>query len=141
MQRKSSISAELWRARILAIVSLAIVTPAGFAMKFYSGPAADWFNNSAGGAMYVVFWCLLAAIVWPRRSAVTLIVITVLTVTCILETMQLWKAPPLQWVRSFFIGRTLIGTTFSPSDYIYYFAGALIGWFWLRLIAAPDENK
>lgn len=139
-RRNYSGHADLRAARVRIIVSLLIVTPAGFAMKFYSGPGSAWFNNSVGGAMYVVFWCLLAAFIWPRRRAVAPIVATVFAVTCALEVMQLWNPPMLKAARSHFIGRTILGTTFVWSDFIYYCLGAAIAWLGLRLIAARDRQ-
>lgn len=125
----------------MAVISIAIVVPIGFATKFYTGPFDEWFNNSVGGAIYIVFWCLVAALVWPRRPAVVPIVVAVLLITCGLEVMQLWKPPLLQSIRGHFIGRTILGTTFAASDFIYYFAGAILAWIWLRLIAARGDSS
>ncbi len=41
------------------VASLLIIVPLGLYSKFYSGPAANWVNNSLGGVFYEVFWCLL----------------------------------------------------------------------------------
>ena len=41
-------------------VSLLVVTPLGFAFKFYSGPGNWWFNNYGAGVLYEIFWVLLA---------------------------------------------------------------------------------
>jgi len=129
----------LRRVRLRLVISLAVLVPTGFAMKLYDGPDRwqgfeRWLNNSAGGAAYVIFFCLLFALFRPRRRAIPAIVITVFAVTGALEAMQLWKPAFLQSIRSTFIGRTLIGTTFTPSDYIYYVIGAALGWLWLRFV-------
>jgi hypothetical protein len=50
----------------------------------------------------------------------------VFIVTCILEFLQLWHPPFLEWIRNYFLGRTIIGNSFSKSDFLYYFFG-LIG--------------
>ena len=43
--------------------------------------------------------------------------------TCILEVMQLWHPPFLEFLKSFFIGRTILGNTFAWSGFPYYFIG------------------
>lgn len=119
--------------RLWLLISIAVIVPSGFASKFYDGPGDAWVNNSLGGVLYVVFFCLLLALLRPRRRAIPVIVISVFVITCALETAQLWKPGFLQDVRSTFVGRTLIGTTFAPSDFVYYIIGAAFGWLWLRL--------
>ena len=113
---------------------LAVVAVTGFAAKLYRGPGEDWFNDSLAGLLYVVFWCLAAALAWPKVPAIR-ITLTVLAATCVLEVLQLWQPPWLQAVRTTFLGATLLGTTFVASDLVYYVLGAGIGWLgirWLR---------
>jgi len=51
------------------------------------------------------------------------------------------KAPILELIRSNFIGRTIIGSTFDWFDFPSYFLGSSIGWFWLaRLKAAAKKS-
>ena len=108
--------------RLLLI--LALLVPLGLATKFYSGPAEAWVHGHAGGLLYVTFWCLLVLAIWPRFSA-TAVAVGVFLVTSVLEFSQLWHPPPLEMVRSTFLGHALIGSTFSWSDFPYYGAGAL----------------
>ena len=42
------------KARILTVISLLIVTPAGFYSKFYAGPAAEYINKTYIGMLYEV---------------------------------------------------------------------------------------
>jgi hypothetical protein len=42
------------------LISMIIIVPAGFYSKFYSGQASRWVNDSLGGVLYVIFWCLFA---------------------------------------------------------------------------------
>lgn len=121
-------------ARWFLAASIVVIVPAGFASKFYNGPGDTWVNNSLGGVLYVVFFCQLCGFIWPQRKAILPIVTCVLAATCALETLQLWRPGILQAIRSTFVGRTLIGTTFSASDYFYYVVGALFGWLLLRLV-------
>ncbi|MCD6117512.1 DUF2809 domain-containing protein [bacterium] len=107
------------------LLTIAAIVPLGFGTKFYSGPLAKWVNIYGGGVLYVIFWSLFLALVFPRFR-ILYNVISVFTVTCILEFLQLWHPLILEKVRSVFIGRALIGTTFSFLDIIHYSAGSFI---------------
>ena len=117
--------------RLAILISLLIVTPLGFASKFYSGPGAWWFNNYSGGIMYEIFWCLFFA--WLCRHTSTFqIAFWVFLITCALESLQLWHPPFLECIRASFLGRALIGTTFSWLDFPHYLVGCLLGLYWMR---------
>jgi Protein of unknown function (DUF2809) len=120
---------------LLAIAaSIAVSAALGlYAKRFYHGPAAAWARDSAGGVFYVIFWCLVVAMLLPRVSAAR-IAVGVLVATCILEFLQAWHPPLLEAARSHFIGRTILGSYFDWGDFLYYFVGAAIGWAWLRAI-------
>jgi hypothetical protein len=113
------------------LVSLIIVVPICSYTKFYRGPAAAWVNDSLVGVFYEIFWCLIILLFLPKVKP-WIVALCVLIVTCILEFMQLWHPPFLELLRSNFIGRTLLGTTFTWTDFPYYFLGSGIGWFWIR---------
>ncbi len=99
--------------RLPTRISLLIITPLGFASKFYIGPpGAWWFNDYAGGIFYEIFWCLVVILLLPYTSAF-LVASFVLVITCFLEFLQLWHPPFLEAIRSTFIGSALIGTTFT----------------------------
>ncbi|HEY1494825.1 MAG TPA: DUF2809 domain-containing protein [Candidatus Solibacter sp.] len=116
------------------LFSIAIVVPVGFyGKRLYHGPAAHWVADSFGGVFYEILWCLVLALLIPRWKA-SRIALTVLIATCILEFLQLWHPPLLEWLRSFFIGRTILGSFFDWSDFPYYFIGSALGWLWLRAI-------
>jgi hypothetical protein len=40
--------------------------------------------------------------------------------------MQLWQADFLLYLRHFWLGKALLGTTFNWSDFIWYFAGGFL---------------
>lgn len=115
------------KARFYAVIYLLILTPLGFYTKFYDGYAAVWVNNALGGVLYVIFWCLVIFLIFPKGNPL-LIATIVFGATCFLETLQLWHPPFLNYLRSFFIGRTVLGTSFAWSDFPHYFAGALFGY-------------
>jgi predicted MFS family arabinose efflux permease len=106
---------------------MVIVAIIGVSGKLYSGPLADWVNNSLGGVFYVVFWCLFVFLLFTRGRP-WIIAVCVLCVTCILEFMQLWHAPALESIRGTVLGKALIGSAFVWSDFPYYFIGSAIGW-------------
>lgn len=114
--------------RIRLILSIILITPFGFATKFYTGPFHAWINDSLGGVLYEMFWCLVAAFFLPKAET-RAIALWVFVVTCILEILQLWHPSFLEAVRSTFIGRTLIGTSFAWTDIPHYAIGCWLGWF------------
>ncbi|MBC8526182.1 MAG: DUF2809 domain-containing protein [Candidatus Cloacimonetes bacterium] len=119
--------------QLLALIFLLIITPLGFATKFYNGIYANWVNNSLGGVFYEIFWCLVIFLICSKLSPF-IIASIVFIITSLLEFTQLWNAPFLEIIRKNFIGRTLIGTSFTWTDFSYYLIGCIIGYFLLKLI-------
>jgi hypothetical protein len=113
------------------LLSIFLVVPAGFYSKFYKGPVEFWVNNSLGGVLYVIFWCLTIFLFYGKGKP-WIIAVVVLTVTCILEFLQLWHPPFLEFIRDYFLGKTVLGTSFTWYDFPYYFLGSIIGWFWIK---------
>jgi hypothetical protein len=129
--------------RAWTLVSLLVIVPVGFYSKFYAGPAANWVNNSLGGVFYEIFWCLLIFLFWGEGKPWS-IAASVSVATCLLEFLQLWHPPFLEFMRSYFIGRAMLGTSFAWSDFPYYFLGCGIGWLWLsrlRKVGRRHEIK
>lgn len=114
------------RKRLIILIMLMIVTPLGFFTKFYTGPAEVWVNNSFGGLLYEVFWCLVFTFILLKTKPI-IIAFWVFTITCILEVLQLWHPPFLEYLRGNFIGRTILGNSFNWLDFPYYFFGCLFG--------------
>ena len=113
------------------LISILIIVPLGIYSKFYSGQAARWVNDSLGGVLYVIFWCLFAFL-FLSNTKPWKIATAVFAVTCFLEFLQLWHPPLLEFLRSNFVGRTILGTTFTWSDFPYYLVGCGIGWLWMK---------
>ena len=111
-----------------ALILLLLIIPIGFYTKIYSGPAAQWVNDSLGGVLYEIFWCLLFFLFFVKAKA-WVIATSVFIVTCFLELLQLWHPEFLEFIRCYFIGRTVLGTSFNSYDFIYYFIGSFIGYF------------
>ena len=123
-----------------ATLSLLFIIPIGLYTKFYSGLSSDWINHSIGGVFYEIFWCILFSTFFTNISPIR-ICLFVLGFTCILEFLQLSDFSFLQFVRSYFIGRILIGTSFSWTDFLYYFIGSGIGWLWVKQLRASLSNN
>lgn len=121
--------------RLLGLVLLVVV---GLCTMFYRGWSADWINNSLGGVLYVVFWCGILDLFLPRLGPKR-IAVGVLVMTSLLEILQLSRHASLEYIRSFFWGRTLIGTTFAVSDFGYYIVGSFLGYFWIRWMRRRGE--
>ncbi|MEC4806742.1 MAG: DUF2809 domain-containing protein [Jaaginema sp. PMC 1079.18] len=122
------------RDRLLALISLIIITPIGFWTKFYQGIGHTWFNNYGGAILYEIFWCLFFFLLRPKRETLWQAPLFVFLLTCFLELLQLWQNPTLVTIRSTFLGRMLLGTTFVPWDFFYYLVGCILGGLWLRFI-------
>ncbi|MBW4427942.1 MAG: DUF2809 domain-containing protein [Nostoc desertorum CM1-VF14] len=117
---------------IFIILSLLIVIPMGFLLKYYTGHAHQWFNDYGAAIFYEIFWCLFAFWFFRNRAAVIQIPIWVFVITCILEFLQLWHPPLLNEIRATLIGKLLLGTTFVWWDFPHYVLGCVLGWLWLR---------
>lgn len=124
---------KFFKLRIFTVISLLFVIPAGFYLKFYSGPYHFWVNNSLAGVFYEIFWCLLVLLIIPGVKTWK-IVLPVFAVTCLLEFAQLWNNNLLDYFRGFFMGRTILGNSFTPSDFIYYVIGSIAAYAWIMLI-------
>ena len=112
------------------ITSIIVLIPIGFYTKFYAGPLSFWVNNSLGGIFYVIFWSLIVFLFIPRFSPWKISAL-VLLITCFLEILQLWHPDFLECIRSNFLGRSLLGTSFSWLDFLHYFFGSLGAFFLL----------
>jgi hypothetical protein len=121
-----------FRVYLGALLLTAII---GLISKFYAGPAAEWVNNSLSGVFYEIFWCLAVLVLFPHARA-RVVATAVFVVTCGLEFLQLWHEPHLGAVRRTFLGRALLGTSFTWLDFPYYAAGCGIAWWLIRSMRA-----
>ncbi len=117
----------------LTIIVLFITVSIGFYTKLYSGIGHEWINNKLGGVFYVIFWCLTFHVFSPKTKAFY-IAVWVLIITCTLEFSQLLNNSFLEAIRSTYIGRTIIGISFTWSDFPYYFVGSVLGYSVLKII-------
>jgi len=115
------------------LLSIVVIVPVGLLCKLYSGPASSCVNDSLGGVFYEIFWCLLIFLFFKKVKPFNIAMIVFL-VTCFLEFLQLWHPPFLQFLRSFFLGRTILGTSFTWTDFPYYFIGCIISYYWMKFL-------
>ena len=125
--------------RLYTTLLFVIIIPIGFYTKFYNGPGAHWVNNSLGGVLYEIFWCLVIFFTLPKTRPF-IIACSVFIITSILEILQLWHPPFLQAVRRTFIGKTLIGTSFVWPDFLYYLIGCSIGLLIMHLVQKSHKT-
>ena len=111
------------RKRLATLLSISLITPLGFFTKLYIGSGELWINNHLGGTFYVIFWCLIVYLIFPKGKPFV-IAGWVLTVTILLEFLQLFHPKFLELLRGSFIGKTILGNSFNWIDIIYY----IIGW-------------
>ncbi len=124
---------------LMTLIALLIITPLGFFTKFYTGNGFAWVNNSLGGMFYEIFWCLLIFLFFTKLKP-AFIAIVVFLITCALEFSQLWKPGFLEILREHFFVRTIIGNSFTWSDFPYYFIGSLAGFAMLVMIKRISER-
>ena len=128
------------RLRLLTVIALLAVTIIGLGLKSYTGSGRWWFNNWGASVMYELFFMLVAFFWLPRRRFVIPIALTVCCITCLLECLQLWHPPPLEVVRSTFVGRMVLGHAFSWWDFPAYPMGCLMGWWLCRRLAGATAH-
>ena len=104
------------------LLFLLLLIPVGLLTKVYTGPLGVWVNHSLGGIIYVIFWSLFLYLLYPQGHPLTIAGI-ILLITCILEYAQLWHPAWLEQLRQSFLGRAMLGTSFSWLDYIHYIIG------------------
>lgn len=119
--------------RLRVLVLLAVVVPLGFWTKAYTGNWQWWVNNWASSFCYEIFFVAGAYLVWPFPSWRIRIAVTVCLVTCTLEFLQLWQPGWLQAIRETFLGRSLLGNTFTWRDLPAYPLGSFLGWLVLKV--------
>jgi hypothetical protein len=84
----------------------------------------------------VIFWAFVTALIFVRKKPIFLVGIVLIT-TILLEFSQLSDHAFLEEIRSFYLGRALIGSSFNWTDIFFYFLGAIFAVFYLRKI---DKN-
>ncbi|NET01335.1 MAG: DUF2809 domain-containing protein [Sphaerospermopsis sp. SIO1G1] len=119
--------------RFRTLIALVITLIIGLLYNKYRY-TVPWLNQELGGIFYVMFWCLLTFLIIPTHRTIWKIPLWVLTITCLIEFLQLWKTPFLDYLRSFWWGKMVLGNVFNWADFPYYFLGSMLTWLGLKLI-------
>ena len=112
---------------LLKFLLLITLIPLGLFTKAYSGFGSQIVINYLGGVIYVVFFIILASLVFPQITPLKISSI-VLCIVCLLEFSQLCEASFLTNLRKHFIIRMLIGSVFNAFDFVFYLLGAILGY-------------
>ena len=124
-----------WKVILLIIVVAAL----GIAAKLLPFAEGTWISYGVSGLFYVTELCLILYLIFPDHSSVVLALAAFL-ITSLLEILQLWNPDFLEWVRSSFVGRSILGSTFSWLDYPYYLGGAVLGIILLNLVRRKETD-
>ena len=84
--------------RLVLLVSMIIIVPFGYIVRFSQGLNPAWLHDVLGSIAYEIFWILLFAFILPKVSPLR-IAIGVCIATCAIEFLLLWIAPFLEAVR------------------------------------------
>ena len=128
------------RPALTKLILLLILIPLGFLTKVYSGFGSEFVTNYLGGVIYVVFFIVLASLVFPKTTPLKISLI-VLCVTCLLEFSQFIQLDFLNSLRKHFMIRALIGSVFNFLDFVFYVSGTFLGFFVLRAINGETKTK
>lgn len=117
--------------RRFCVLLLGFVIPLGIGSKLYQGPGSVWVVNYGGDLLYEWAWLGFILLLNPRLS-LTKTCVSIFSITSLVELSQLWHPAWLEHWRSTIPGRFLLGSTFSPEDFLYYGLGCGLGWllFW-----------
>lgn len=126
--------------RVKIALFIIFLIPLGFATKFYHGAFQFWVENFLGGVLYEIFWCLVIAFFFPNTRPIWIASI-VFFCTSLLEVFQLWHPWFLEAIRSTFLGRALIGTSFTWLDFPHYVVGCLIGIEWIHILKKKNKKR
>lgn len=109
------------------IFLIIVLIPIGLLTKVYTGFGSDFVTDYMGGIIYVMFFIVLAALVFPEANPI-MISLIVLSITCLIEFSQLIQNDLLNSLRTHFLIRLLIGSVFNIFDFIFYVIGAVLGY-------------
>lgn len=114
--------------RLKAALLIPLVIGLGLACKTYTGPGQHWVNNwGPASVAYVWFFMLAIFLVVPKPRFKIAIACFVVLATCLVEFSQ-WGDPEiLKPLRRVWLGKLVLGTTFSGWDFPAYFVGGLTG--------------
>lgn len=133
-------SMNLRKYRVALLISLCLIVPFGYMIRFSQGPMPEWLNDALGSVAYEIFWILLIGFCFPTMPVLT-IAIAVFLATCGLEFLQLWHPAWLTTARATLPGRLVLGNSFSWTDFPAYWLGSVAGWLWVKTLATRSLGR
>lgn len=110
-----------------ALLYLMLLVPLGLLCQRYNGVGSQWVNHYAGDICYEIFWCLFLFLWMPTKTAIWQIPGWVFGVTCAIEVAQLGYGIVPVSIRTTWLWRLLLGSTFDGWDFVHYAIGCLLG--------------
>ncbi|MBW4515094.1 MAG: DUF2809 domain-containing protein [Timaviella obliquedivisa GSE-PSE-MK23-08B] len=120
--------------RTALLVGIALIIPLGYGVRFAPGLGMPLLQDIFGSLAYQILLMLIFTFFYPRASLVK-VAVWVCVASCVSELLQLWQPPFLQAIRATWLGRIVLGNTFTLSDFPPYAVGSFLGWLglkWLR---------
>jgi hypothetical protein len=120
--------------RIALLIGIVLIIPLGYSVRFATGLGMPLLQDIMGSLAYQILLMFLVAFFCPRTSLVK-VAVWVCVASCVGELLQLWQPPLLQAIRATWVGRIVLGNTFTLSDFPPYAVGSFLGWLglkWLR---------
>jgi len=117
--------------RIALLVGIVLIIPLGYSVRFSKSLGIPLLQDIVGSLAYQILLMFIAAFFYPRVSLAK-IAVWVFVASSAGELLQLWQPPLLQAIRATWIGRIILGNTFTLSDFPPYAVGSWLGWLGLR---------
>jgi hypothetical protein len=123
--------------RLLKLTLLVLVFITAMYTKEYRGEYQQLITAHIGGILYVLFGSLLFSLVWPSLKSWQAASLA-LGCTSLLEVIQYFRFPFLVDLTRSRVFLYLLGNSYNPMDFVYYFIGGVIGLGVLLLIVKFD---
>ena len=104
------------------VLLLAVVLCAGYASRRYAHYLPPLIRKRTGDALWACAVFVLMAIIRPRWSTLAL-TLTALLISYSVEFSQIYHRPWIDYLRSYAIGKLILGTTFFWWDQVAYTIG------------------
>jgi hypothetical protein len=94
----------------------------------------------SGDAVWALLVFFLLGFLFPRKPTWRIALLAAAFATTI-EFLQLYHAPWINHLRSLWIGRMILGSTFNPPDLLAYAAGIFVGILLDRILASRLRGR
>ncbi len=118
---------------ILKIALMVLIFITALYTKEYRGEYQDIITSHIGGIFYVLFGTLLFSVLFPALKPWQATLLA-LACTSVLEFIQYFQFPLLVELTKSKVFLYLLGNSFNPTDFLYYFFGAGVGFVVLVLL-------